>query len=192
LAAWGYNGFGQLGNGNTTESNVPVAINQTGVLANKTVIAVAAGDGHSIVLCADGTLAAWGANGNGQLGNGNTISSNVPVAVTQTGVLAGKTVIAVAAGGQHSLALCSDGTLASWGSNTLGPPLGGGQLGNGSVSSSNVPISVIQSGVLANKTIVSVAAGDGHSIVLCADGTLVAWGSNYFGQLGDGDGFDEN
>ena len=108
MARWppgGTTHYGQLGDGSTTNSKVPVLVNRTGVLAGKTVIAVAAGTSHSLALCADGTLAAWGYNYNGQLGNGSTTNSSVPVLVDRTGVLAGKTVVAIAAGDSHSLAL---------------------------------------------------------------------------------------
>ena len=120
LAAWGYNASGQLGNNSTTNSSVPVAVNTAGVLAGKTVVAMSAGGGHSLALCADGTLAAGGNNAYGQLGNNSTANSSVPVLVNKaSGVSAlfGKTVVAVAAGGSHNLALCSDGTVAAWGFN---------------------------------------------------------------------------
>ncbi len=187
LAAWGGNGNGQLGNGSTTSSSVPVAVDTSGVLSGKTVIAVAAGNSHSLVLCSDGTLAAWGNNSAGQLGNGTTTTSNPfgsysPVAVDTSGVLSGKTVIAVAAGGSHSLALCSDGTLAAWGSN------GQGQLGNGSTTSSSVPAAVHTAGMLAGRTVIALAGGQYHSLALCSDGTVAAWGDNGNGQLGNSSG----
>jgi alpha-tubulin suppressor-like RCC1 family protein len=186
LAAWGSNGYGQLGNGSTTDRNVPVAVIRSGVLSGKTVVALAAGDGHSLALCSDGTLAAWGANGYGQLGNGASADRNLPVAVVQSGVLAGKTVVALAAGDGHSLALCTDGTLAAWGRNV------DGQLGDGSNSNRNVPVAVTQGGVLASRTVVALAAGDGHSLARCSDGTLAAWGRNVDGELGDGSTTNQN
>ena len=115
-----------MGNGSITTSKVPVLVDSSGVLAGKTVIAIAAGYYHSLALCADGTLVAWGYNGYGQLGNNSTTNSSVPVVVDRAGVLAGKTVTAIAAGASHSLALCADGTLAAWGCND------DGQLGNNS------------------------------------------------------------
>lgn len=180
LAAWGYNSFGQLGNGNVTTSSVPVLVTQSGALAGKTVVSVAAGKSYSLALCSDGTLATWGYNSYGQLGNNSTTDSSVPGLVTQSGVLAGKTVVSVAAGTFHSLALCSDGTLAAWGYNYYGA------LGNGSTNISSVPVLVTQSGVLAGKTVVSVSAGVHHSLALCSDGTVAAWGQNYYGELGNG------
>lgn len=128
--AWGWNRSGQLGNNFTTDSPVPVDVLVTGALAGKTVVAVAAGYEHSLALCSDGTVAAWGSNMNGQLGNNSTDGSPVPVAVNTdsgTSALFGKTVVAVAAGDRHSLALCSDGTVAAWGVNPTSAT--GGEFG---------------------------------------------------------------
>ena len=179
LLGWGVNAWGQSGAGNTTSSRIPVATDMTGVLAQKTIVAAATGSYHDLVLCSDGTLAAWGGNDSGQLGNATTTSSSVPVRVDMTGVLAGKTVIAIGSGYSHCLALCSDGTLAVWGSNYMG------QFGNNTFTSSTVPVLVNRTGVLAGKTIIAIAAGSSHSLALCADGTLAAWGSNSNGQLGN-------
>jgi alpha-tubulin suppressor-like RCC1 family protein len=183
LATWGWNDYGQLGNatGPSKFNPTPVAVRQSGVLAGKTVIAVSAGGLHTVVLCSDGTLAAWGDNGYGQLGNNSNTDSNVPVAVLRSGTLAGKTFVAVAAGYHHNLALCSDGTLAAWGWNA------DGQLGINSKTNSTVPVPVYQDGTLAGRSIVAMSAGIGHSLVLCSDGTLAAWGDNSYGQLGNND-----
>ena len=180
LAAWGSNADGQLGFGNYTDRNVPGLVYTAGVLAGKTVVAVAAGNSHSLALCADGTLVAWGSNAAGKLGTGTTSSSAMPVAVSTSGVLAGKTVVAMAAGERHSLALCADGTVAASGSNTSG------ELGNGTTASSSVPVAVVADGALAGKTPVALTAGFSHSLALCSDGTLVGWGYNFYGQLGNG------
>ena len=180
-SAWGSDYSGQLGNGSTNNNSFPDQVIQSGVLAGKTITTMAAGHTHSLALCSDGILAAWGCNGYGQLGNGSSGNlSSSPVLVNQSGVLAGKTIIAVAAGTDHSLTLCSDGTLAAWGRNSLG------QLGNGSTSNNSSPVLVNQSGVLAGKTVIAVAAGTDHSLALCSDGTLAAWDRNSFGQLGNG------
>ena len=181
FAAWGYNFYGQLGNNSTTQSNVPVSVNTSGVLSGKTITAIACGNYQSYALCSDGTLASWGYNGNGELGNNGTGFSTLPVTVDQSGVLAGKTISAIFAGSFHGLALCSDGTVAGWGLNAYG------QLGNNTIQSAGVPVLVDTSGVLAGKTIVSVATGAYHTMALCADGTIAAWGSNSNGELGEGD-----
>ena len=180
--AWGFNGYGGLGDNSTTSRDVAVPVTATGVLEGKTVVAMATGYAHSLALCSDGTLATWGFNGNGELGNNSTTDSLVPVAVRTLGtVLAGKSVVAIAAGGYHNLVLCSDGTLAAWGLNYEG------QLGNDTTVSSLVPVAVRTVGTpLAGKTVVAIAAGTYHNLALCSDGTLVAWGYNYYGQLGNG------
>lgn len=179
VAAWGNNDYGQLGNNSTTQSAVPVAVNTNGVLSGKTVVAVAAGAYHSVALCSDGTVATWGDNRGGALGNSTTTDSSVPVAVIGGGVLSGKAVTAISAGYYHSLVLCSDGTVAAWGDNR------NGQLGNNSTTNSNVPVAVNTSGVLAGKTAVAASGSYYHSLALCSDGTVAAWGDNEYGQLGN-------
>jgi hypothetical protein len=94
-------------------------------------------------------------------------------------VLAGKTVTSVRASSAHSLALCTDGTLASWGYNHRG------QLGTGDASQSSVPVAVDLSDVGSGKTIADLAAGMNHGLLRFTDGTLAAWGDNANGQLGD-------
>jgi alpha-tubulin suppressor-like RCC1 family protein/sugar lactone lactonase YvrE len=179
ITSWGYNPHGQLGNGTFSNTATASSVAITEALNGKTVLSVAISDNHGLALCSDGSIAAWGENSFGQLGDGTTLSSTSPVAVVKTGALAGKTVIAIAAGFSHSLALCSDGSLVTWGNNYFG------QLGNSSNTSSVVPLTVTNTGVLAGKTVVGIVLHSGHNLVRCSDGTLVAWGANSFGQLGD-------
>ena len=164
-ASWGGNAEGQLGNGTTSNSNLP------GPVSGLTeVTAVSAGGGHSLALLGNGTVMAWGANGKGQLGNGTTTSSDVPVAVSGlTGVKA------ISAGGSFSLALLSNGTVMAWGENTHG------QLGNGTIANSDVPVAV--SGLSA---VTAVGAGANHGLALLSNGTVMAWGDDAAGQLGNG------
>jgi len=183
--AWGNDGDGQLGNNSQSQSQVPVPVTATGVLAGKTVVAVAAGGSHSLALCSDGTVAAWGWNDYGQLGDNTMTERLVPVVVntnSAVSALYGKTVVAIAAGVYHSLALCSDGTVAAWGYNGLG------QLGDNTQTQHLVPVAVNTNSVVSalyNKTVVAIAAGAIHSLALCSDGTVAAWGYNTCGQLGD-------
>ncbi|MFT6573170.1 MAG: alpha-tubulin suppressor-like RCC1 family protein/sugar lactone lactonase YvrE [Akkermansiaceae bacterium] len=186
LAAWGNNDYGKLGDNSNNESNVPVAVEMGGVLDGKTVVGISAGSVHTVALCSDGTLAAWGGNFFGQLGDNSNNESNVPVAVETGGVLDGKTVVAISAGSVHTVALCSDGTLAAWGRNTAG------QLGDNSNNMGNVPVAVEMGGVLDGKTIVAISAGSYHTVALCSDGTLAAWGNNDYGKLGDNSNDESN
>jgi alpha-tubulin suppressor-like RCC1 family protein len=177
--AWGHNDYGQLGNNSTTNSNVPVAVDTSGVLSGKTITAFAAGESHTLALASDGTVYAWGKNSHGQLGNNLTTDSHVPVAVDMSGVLSGKTITAVVAGAEHSIALASDGSVYTWGKNSYG------QLGNNLTTDSYVPVAVDTSGVLSGKTATKIASGSCHVVVLTSDSTAYAWGWNKYGQLGD-------
>ena len=180
---WGRNWGGQLGDGSKTGRRVPVAVDASGVLAGKTVTAIAAGDSHSCVV-ADGQVYCWGGNWGGQLGDGSTTERLVPVAVDTSGVLAGKTVTGISAGGSHTCAV-ADGRAycwgkklyGQWGSDLTGP------LGNDSTTSSSVPVAVDTSGVLAGKTVTSIATGHFHTCAV-ADGRAYCWGDRDYGQLG--------
>jgi alpha-tubulin suppressor-like RCC1 family protein len=179
LVAWGGNSSGQLGNNSLNSSRQPVAVVATGPLAGKTITRIAAGGSHSLTLTADGQLRAWGSNSYGQLGDGGTGYNGVPVAVDNTGALTGKTLVGIAAGDTHSLALAADGSVFGWGRNA-------GQLGNGTTANSAVPVAVDANGGLAGKQVVAVAAGGGHSLALTSEGRVLAWGAGTFGQLGTG------
>ena len=189
VAGWGEDAYGELGNGvSGGQFGVPVAVNtNSGVSAlyGKRVVAIAAGQVHSMALSSDGTVATWGYNASGELGDNTRTNRSVPVAVNmEAGVSAlyGKTVVAIAAGSDHSLALCSDGTVAAWGLNFRG------QLGDNTTTNRLAPVAVnTDSGVSAlhGKKVIAIAAGYGHSLALCSDGTVAAWGYNYYGQLGD-------
>lgn len=179
LAAWGYNVYGQLGTNNASSSGFPMAVDRSGALAGKTVVAISAGPFHNLALCSDGSMAAWGYNNYGQLGTGDKVTGRIPVRVTPVGALAGKQVVAVAAGSYSSFALCSDGTVAAWGYNDEG------ELGDGTTNTSLIPVSVTATGVLAGKQVASISAGQYHTLALCTDGTLCAWGYNNRGQLGN-------
>ena len=174
---WGQNAYGQLGNNSTIASLVPVAVNTSGVLAGKTVTAVASGASHVCVV-ASGQAYCWGRNFSGQLGNGTTTDSSVPVAVNTAGVLAGKTVTAVTAAG-HSTCVLAQGAVYCWGMNDTH-----GQLGNGTTTDSSVPVAVNTAGVLAGKSITAIDAGWAH-VCAVASNQVYCWGNNSNGQLGD-------
>lgn len=181
--AWGYNFYGQLGDNSSTLTHLqPGPVTASGALAGRTVTVLAAGGGHSLALCADGALAAWGYNGYGQIGDGTLTERRLAVLVSAASSLGGKVPVAIAAGGYHNLALCSDGTVVAWGRNDFG------QLGDNTITSRSLPVAVnTNMGVSAlyGKKVLAIAAGVGHSLALCSDGTVAAWGYNYSGQLGD-------
>ncbi|MGD9732942.1 MAG: DUF1566 domain-containing protein [Desulfamplus sp.] len=168
--AWGINGSGQLGN-ETTTGSTPVKV--TG-LANVSAIAAGGsgytGRGHTIALKTDGTVWAWGANEDGQLGNGTTTDSYTPVQVSGL-----TNISAIAAGRHHTIALKTDGTVWAWGWNQYG------QLGNGTWNNSS--LTPVQVTGLTNVS--AIATGNYHTIALKTDGTVWAWGANEDGQLGN-------
>lgn len=172
LYAWGLNGLGQLGDGSTTRREVPVEI----VVAGKTFSAIAAGRDHSLAIATDGSIYAWGNNSNGQLGDGSTTRRIVPVEI----VVEDRTFSAIAAGEYHSLAIAADGSLHSWGANSYGVN-SYGQLGDGSRTDRSSPVLVSVPG----KTFSTVSAGDEHSLATTVDGSLLSWGYNSDGQLGN-------
>jgi alpha-tubulin suppressor-like RCC1 family protein len=175
--AWGFNGYGVLGNGTATDSNLPGQVKDaagTGYLTS--IVAVSAGSGHCLALKSDGTVWAWGDNEDGELGYTTTSyfpGSYLPVQVKDAAGTGNLTnITAIAAGGVHSLAVKSDGTVWAWGA---------GNLGNGTNGKSFLPVQVSS---LTN--IVAIAAGTNHSLALTSSGTVWAWGANMYGQLGNG------
>lgn len=177
---WGWNGEGRLGVGsninNTTVPTQVVAPNGQGFLSD----VVAISGRHAIR--ADGTVWMWGYNANHELGNGSTTSTNYPVQITVSNGSGFLTdIVAVSGGDYHSISVKSDGTVWGWGWN------GDGRAGLGSYTTNSFAAQVKginNSGFLTD--VKSISAGADHSLALLNDGTLVAWGRNTNGQLGDG------
>ena len=176
---WGSGNSGKLGNGSTASSRVPVAVNTSGVLAGKTIKQISAGENHTCAIASDNRAYCWGSNKNGQLGNGSTADSNVPVAVNMSGALAGKTIKQMSTGYSSTCAIASDNRAYCWGSGN------NGQLGNGSTADSRVPVAVNMSGALAGKTIKQILAGGDHGCVVASDDKMYCWGLNNNGELGN-------
>ena len=180
LLAWGANDAGQLGNGNNDSSLFPVLVK--GLPNDIPVFSIAAGDMHSIAILVDGSIWAWGDNSFGQLGNTTIDNSSTPVKVSGidgAGFL--DKAYKVAAGSFHNLVLLSNGDIVSFGNNEEG------QLGNGNTGGILLsPTRVLITDKLDSlKKVIDVDAGKNHSLALLSDGSLLAWGDNSKGQLGD-------
>jgi alpha-tubulin suppressor-like RCC1 family protein len=171
VQAWGENINGELGNGTTSHSSGPVAVQ---LPAGVTVTAVASGGKHSLAITSAGKLLAWGDNFYGQLGDGTRRDSHTPVLVR---LPKGTTVTAIAAGGSHSLAVTASGGVLAWGDNFYG------QLGDASTATSQTPVRVR---LPKGTHVVSVAASYNSSMALTAAGHVLTWGYNGSGQLGNG------
>lgn len=174
VLCWGSNGNGQLGDGTNTNGLSPAA-----ALGISGIKAISAGRQHTLALTSSGQVHAWGYNHDGQLGLGDTTDRTIPTLIPSLRLI-GSPIIAIAAGGSHSLALAADGTIYAWGWN------GHGQLGLGDYMTRYVPTAASLTG---NK---AIAAGDAHSLSLSLDGRMYSTGFNYVGQLGLGNNNDYN
>ncbi len=168
--AWGANDAGQLGNGTTSPSDVPVQVIGDGSpLPQFTMIA--AGFNQALAVDVDGNLWAWGGNSNGNLGIGSADANAHPYPTQISGI---SNVTAIAAYYNHSLAV-SGGHVYAWGNGSAG------ELGDGTNSNHYAPTEVPD---LTN--IVDVAVGGYHSLARTSDGAVYAWGDNSDGRLGNG------
>ncbi len=169
LWAWGSNAKGQLGEGAESERNVPSLVtNLNGVTA------LAAGDRHMLALKSDGSVWGWGGNFTGSVGDGSQIDRSSPVKLSGL-----SNIRKIGAGGVNSAAVAADGSVWTWGAN------GDGELGIGDLTVRYVlrPVKVPNfSGA------VDISLGAQFVTVLRGDGTVWAWGNNYYGQLGPVDG----
>jgi alpha-tubulin suppressor-like RCC1 family protein len=164
---WGANGSGQVGDGTTQQRVTPAPLAST----NPALTQIAAGYDFAIGLDSTGAVYTWGANAQGQLGDGTTTPHSTPRALPGlTGVLG------VAAGCDgNGYAIRSDHTVVAWGPNTFG------QIGDGSGLNRLTPVAVPG---LANDT--KIVAGCDFVLAMKGDGSVVGWGYNGDGELGDG------
>lgn len=165
VRCWGYNGYGELGDGTTTSHVTPTLV--TGL--PQRAIAVTAGLFHSCALLVDGAVWCWGYNASGQLGVAAGAMTAVPVPVINL-----PTMTQVVAGANHSCALSPAGAVWCWGDNAAG------QLGDGTVVSRAAPRPTSLAGA------VQVASGMWHTCAISALGRVACWGRNYAGQVGNG------
>jgi alpha-tubulin suppressor-like RCC1 family protein len=187
---WGYNVYGEIGNGTIDPTMVVhsiatpvVGVGGSGYLTG--VSAIGSGRFHSCALISGGSVYCWGDGAHGELGNGATANSPYPV---RAGSIDNATTIS--AGEYHSCASLDDGTAQCWGAAAFG------QIGDGTTADTSIPVTVIGPGgfgVLSGIDTISAGGGDinetndyEHSCALMTDGTVVCWGQNNYGQLGDG------
>ena len=187
LYSWGENYSGQLGNGTTENSSMPVCISdiEESPLKGKNIVNVYVDFSTMIAKDSDGKLYSWGYNGSGQLGDGTTNESNIPICISniENSPLNGKNIVDVHNYGSTIIAKDSNGKLYTWGENDYG------QLGNGTGTTENssmpICISDIENSPLKGKNIVNIYWYDSAIIAKDSDGKLYSWGRNNFGQLGN-------
>lgn len=181
LWAWGQNYYGQLGIDlpitSLFVSHIPAKVNGGGIVFSN-ISSITANGYHSLAR-ANGFVWAWGFNGTGQIGidpkTTGAVSSPIRIPISAT-----SSIISIAAGGAFNYAAEKDGFVWAWGDNDYG------QLGNGTLVQNFVPAKVKKSDGTDLTGVVQVAAGVSHGLARLADGTVWAWGYNFFGQLGDG------
>lgn len=169
VKCWGYNGYGQVGDGTTTYRTVPTQV--SGLTSG--VAAIITGYQHSCALLTDGSMKCWGYNGYGQIGDGTTTNRTVPTQVS--GLTSGGQV--TVSGAHHNCVMLTDGAVKCWGYN------GYGGLGDGTFTTRKVPIQV--SGLIAGSGVLALTAGWYHSCALLTGGSMKCWGYNGLGQIGD-------
>lgn len=170
---WGLNERGELCLGNATRQVLPVELPLTHVTA-------LAGAWNHAVYDSNGTVYSCGDGTHGVLGDGSTVTSEVPVAVSG---LAGLTITALVSSGGNAGALTSAGVVYDWGIDSSG------QLGKAGATYSDVPVRVKIRDTSPVTQYVQGGSngGNGQSMVMLADGSLYAWGNDAWSQLGDGD-----
>lgn len=187
VSCWGWNSFGQLGNGlsgdrgdignpNTgADATTPVRVRE---IAD--AVDVKAGNNHTCALHAGGAISCWGNNWAGALGSGQShdelANSAVPISVI--GI---NDATAISTGAHHTCAVHEEGAISCWGNNF------DGQLGNRknrSDSDSSTPVNA-----LGIDDAIAIAAGERHTCALREAGTISCWGDNEYGQLGSDSGW---
>lgn len=179
MTCWGYNSYGQLGDGSQLSSSIPVVSNfDPETYGPERVTAISAGFAHTCAL-ALGYAWCWGNSANGRTGAGSfSLPLVVPSIVQPSSVggppLSGPT--AISAGGMHTCAITSDGTAWCWGSNAYG------QLGIANPSDSGRPVAVnFPMGGFS-----AIGTGDSHTCALTQSNGVYCWGRGDSGQLGSG------
>jgi alpha-tubulin suppressor-like RCC1 family protein len=191
---WGKGTSGQLGNAAVPSVNSHTAVEvklDDGTTSLPSVRSIAVGEAHTCATLSFNSANAsvtekgiycWGLNNNGQLGDGTTTDKNTATSVTTTsqGVASSNTWFTqVVAGASHTCALRNDGAAYCWGLNDKG------QLGNGNTTAKNIPIRVKADATNDLANVVALSAGANHTCALKADHSVVCWGANEDGQLGD-------
>ena len=190
VLGWGHDNSGQVGDGvalpipAATNNDVLHPVPVVGLGPSSGVRAIAAGASHSLALKADGSVSAWGFNKSGQLGDAGVLpgtDASTPQPVSGLGPNATNPVLAIAAGDSFSVALKKDGSVWTWGNNASG------QLGNGTAGTdSSTPHQVNTLAPSTTNPVVAISGGSAFVVTLKKDHSVVAWGNNNSGELGNG------
>ena len=171
VSSWGFNGYGQLGDGSLLSRSNKVSVTSTNT-GWTNIAAVVAGSWHSMALKSDGSVWAWGYAANGQIGTNISPSPKNPILISSL-----SNIIALAAGNSQSYALGSNRSVYAFGGNYYGE-MGDGN-GGGAVHYTPTLVSNLTG-------VVSIASGENYGMALKENGTVWTWGYGYAGRLGNG------
>ena len=177
---WGQGTYGKLGNGGTTDSSIPVAVNQGAIPSGVSLISISAGANHTCAIGSDDWAYCWGQGTYGKLGNGGTAQSTEPVVVSNGGISTGTRLVNISAGTNHTCVIGANWAYC-WGQGSYG------ELGNGGTANSLVPVAVSQGAIPVGARLGNISVGGNHTCAI-GDGDIGVhcWGYNNTGQLGDG------
>ncbi|MCH1591810.1 MAG: hypothetical protein L7R66_02330, partial [Candidatus Thalassarchaeaceae archaeon] len=170
ISCWGDNSNGQLGDGSRTPSLEP---EKSSLPLGRKAVEISAGSYHTCTMFDDGSVRCWGSNEFGQLGDGTTIERTSPV---QVNLGEGKSALGVSSGESHTCAILNDRSVKCWGLNS------NGQLGDGTSSDSHNPVHPSTGG----EDVLMISTGSYHTCAIMGDRSVMCWGDNWNGQLGDG------
>ena len=186
LVCWGRNSLGQLGDGTTDNQDSPVSVD---LGTGKTAVAINVGSSFSCAILNDNNLVCWGWNQYGQLGIGSGSNDVCTIRTTDydckktpapVNLGSGRTAKAVSSGNSHTCAILDDNSVKCWGFN------GSGELGYGDNVDRNAPEATDTVALGEGRHPVAISTGKAHTCALLDDDTILCWGYNGEGQLGDG------
>ena len=186
VVCWGLGNRGQLGNNSNTDKDHPVDVvtsdTDSTALSGIVQISKNKSGNHTCGVSSEGEVVCWGRGTAGQLGNGNRIDKNHPVAVVDddgsTTALTG--IVQVTTGWEHTCARTDQGGVKCWGEG------GNGQLGNGASADTNYPVDVVDENSTPLTGVVQIGSGHSHTCALLVGGGVVCWGYGTDGQMGNG------
>ena len=190
VRCWGFGGEGRLGYANTAaigDDEPPGSVGPVDLGPGRTASSITAGSGHTCAVLDDATLRCWGFGGDGRLGYGNSNAigdDETPARAGPVDIGAGRTAVAVSAGGTHTCAVLDDGNVRCWGFADTG------QLGyadNVTIGENETPGSVGPVDLGPGRTAKAITAGNGHTCALLDNGSVRCWGFGGNGRLGYGD-----
>ena len=170
VGCWGDNGNGQLGDGSRSPSLEP---EKSSMPLGRKAVEVSAGSYHTCSVFDDGSVRCWGSNEFGQLGDGTTIERTSPVSVD---LGQGMSALGISSGESHTCAVLNDYSVKCWGQNS------NGQLGDGTTVDRSSPVL----SDFGEEDAILVSAGSYHTCAIMSSRTVMCWGDNWNGQIGDG------